>query len=359
MEPLAVDVATAAPYRVQIGPGVLSLAAAAAGDARALVLTDANVEPLHRERLSGLAEAPTVAVEPGETSKSLGAVEEVLEAMATAGLDRTSALVALGGGVVGDLGGLAASLYMRGIDVVQCPTTLLAQVDAAVGGKTAVNLAAGKNLAGTFHQPRAVFVDTAVLATLPEEELAAGFGETIKTALIGGEELLDKVEAAADRLLARDPDALAEVVAGCVRVKAAVVAGDERERGSRKVLNLGHTFAHAIEHAAGYGRIPHGVAVGTGLALALAASRRLGILEDGDLPARVRTLLERLGLCPTLGGLRSRYDVPLEPNSLVAGLRHDKKGRAGAPFLVVPRAVGAIELDVPADGEALQAIFGA
>ena len=358
MDPLAVDVGTAAPYRVLIGRPVLSRVEACIAGARAFVLSDTNVEPLHRELLRGLEEAPTLAIEPGEASKSLGVLEELLEAMAAAGLDRGSVLVAFGGGVVGDLGGLAASLYMRGIDVVQCPTTLLAQVDASVGGKTAVNLPAGKNLAGTFHQPRAVFADTEVLATLPDEELAAGLGEVVKTALVGGEELLARVETAADRLVARDPDALADAVAGCVRVKAEVVARDEREGGPRKVLNLGHTFAHAIERAAGYGRIPHGVAVGTGLVLALALSRQLGVLRDDDLPDRVTALIERLGLCATLDGLRSRYDVPLKPDALLAGARHDKKGRASEPALVLPRAAGDIETDVPAGG-AVAEIFGA
>ena len=342
------------PFGVRVGAGALA-AAAAETTGTVLVLTDANVEPLHRARLTGLEEAPTCVVSPGEPSKSLAVLERVLGEMAAAGLDRGSSLVALGGGVVGDLGGLAASLYMRGIAVVQCPTTLLAQVDASVGGKTAVNLAAGRNLAGTFHAPRAVLADVDALATLPEVELRSGLGEAVKTALVepapdaGG--LLGVLEARAEDLAGGDPEALEEVVARCVAIKSAVVDEDEREAGPRKVLNLGHTFAHAIESAGGYA-VPHGLAVAAGLALSLAAARAAGILADAELPGRVDALLARLGLPRGAADVLAGVDA----DAVVEAMRLDKKARGGAPRLVLPRAAGDLALDVELEPRVLRAI---
>jgi len=246
---------------------------------------------------------------------------------------------------------------MRGIDVVQCPTTLLAMVDASVGGKTAVNLAAGKNLAGTFHQPRAVYADTATLATLPADEYLSGLGEVVKTALIGDAELLTLLEDEAERIAIRDPELLIDVVARCVRVKAGVVARDEREGGERKTLNLGHTFAHGIEHAAGYGTIPHGVAVAVGLGLALEAGARTGMLEDETLPLRVAALHERLGLPASLADLRERASLPFAAADLLAGMRHDKKGRGGTPTFVVPRGAERIEWDVEVPDDVLHTLL--
>jgi 3-dehydroquinate synthetase len=235
---------------------------------------------------------------------------------------------------------------LRGIAVVHCPTTLLAQVDAAIGGKTAVNLRAGKNLAGTFHQPRAVLCDTEVLATLEPSELASGLGEVVKSAVLGAPSLLETLERDAARLVAGNAQALAPAVEACVRLKAEVVARDERESGPRKVLNLGHTFAHAIEHAAGYGRIPHGVAVAVGIALALETARALGRLEDPALPARLRDLLGALGLPASLSELRRESGVSLDPGELMRSMQMDKKSQQGALGLVLPRAVGRIDLDV-------------
>ncbi|MCZ6596382.1 MAG: 3-dehydroquinate synthase, partial [Planctomycetota bacterium] len=316
-----------------------------------------NVAPLHRARLAGLEGAPLHAVEPGEGSKRMAVLEDVLDWMAASDLDRGSVLVALGGGVVGDLGGLAASLYMRGIPVLQCPTSLLAQVDAAIGGKTAVDLAAGRNLAGTFHQPLAVLADTDVLATLPDEELSAGLGEVVKSALVGDDGLLALLEDQAERILARDTEILAEVVERCARIKAEVVAADEREAGPRRKLNLGHTYAHAIEHAAGHGRIPHGAAVGTGLCLALETGRALGLLVDRELPERIAVLIGRLGLCASLAALAARHDASLTTAGILAAMRHDKKGRAGVPALVLPRAAGDLALGVEADPDTLRAVI--
>jgi 3-dehydroquinate synthase len=340
-----VVVATRPPHCVRIGRGVLREAdGLVASCSRVAVLSDLLVAPLHAVRLGELARAPRLELEPGEASKDFATLERVLDFLADAGLDRRSAVVALGGGVVGDVGGLAVSLYMRGIALVQCPTTLLAQVDAAVGGKTAVNLRAGKNLAGTFHPPLAVLADAEVLATLPAGELRSGLGEVLKTALVGDGGILAALEESVAPVLAGDPDALAELVVACVRVKAAIVGRDERETGERRALNLGHTFAHAIEHAAGYGRVPHGEAVAVGLALALAASRELGLLRDPELPARLAALAERLGLPRDLAELRHRRALPLPATALLAALRRDKKADAGEPAFVLPRAVGELEL---------------
>ena len=344
MTTVRVEVGTRPPCTVDVGPGALALLGESVDGSGVAVVTDRNVQ--RRVRTPAVAaDWPTLAVPPGEGSKSFAVLAEVLDFLAAAGLDRRGVVVALGGGVVGDLAGLAASLYMRGIAVVQCPTTLLAQVDAAVGGKTAINLTAGKNLAGTFHQPRAVLADTTVLATLPDGEFRAGLGEAVKTALLAGEELLGMVEGGAEALLARAPDPLSQLVAGCVRHKAAVVAEDERESGRRKELNLGHTFAHAIELAAGFGRVPHGEAVAVGLTLAARTSARVGLLEDPDLVERIDRILARLGLPAGLAELGEQRDVRLGAEDLVAGMRHDKKGAAGTPSLVLPRAPGRVVID--------------
>jgi shikimate kinase/3-dehydroquinate synthase len=337
-----IAVAGGRPYEVVVGPGALgALEQALSRTVPAAVLTDANVERLHAARLGRAAERPRLAVPPGDGSKSFPMLERVLDFLVASGLDRRSTLVAFGGGMVGDLGGLAAALFMRGIACVQCPTTLLAQVDSSVGGKTAVNLAAGKNLAGAFHPPRLVLADTELLATLPEAELGSGLGEVVKTALIAGGALLERLERDAAAVRARDPAALAELVEACVAFKASIVARDEEERrGSRALLNLGHTFGHGLEQAAGPGTIPHGVAVAVGLVLALEASAHSGLLEQPELVTRVRALLTRLGLPASLGELRARSGRRLAPAEVVAGMRHDKKGSAGRPAFVLVRGEG-------------------
>jgi 3-dehydroquinate synthase len=354
---VTVRVATEHPYDVRIGPGVLSqLAPTRASFARSVVLSDSNVAPLLAARCVQ-DEGDLVVVPAGEGSKSFATLERVLDAMTERGLDRTSAVVALGGGVIGDLAGLAASLYHRGIAFVQCPTTLLAQVDASVGGKTAVNLAGGKNLAGTFWQPSLVLADTDALVTLPQDEYRSGLGDVVKTALVEGPDALAHLEGAADALARREPEALMHVVQACVSTKAGIVARDEREGGERKLLNLGHTFAHGIEHAAGYGTIPHGICVAVGLVLAARAGRELGLLDEAELPERLEQLLGRLGLPRDLDALRTSSRRALGADELTAGMQHDKKGAAGAPRFVVPRRAGRIELDVPIGREVLAALF--
>lgn len=355
MKELAVR--TGAPYSVFIGDRAFELAATYCQHwQRTFVLGDANVLALHGGRLASLQRATTFAVPPGEASKSFSTLESVLDAMVAAGLNRSSGLVALGGGVVGDLGGLAAALYMRGIGYVQVPTTLLAMVDSSVGGKTAVNLAAGKNLAGIFHQPLNVYADPAVLATLPDDEYRSGLGEVVKSALIEGD-LFSVLESRAEALLARSPRVLEDVVAACVELKAAIVRRDPFEKNVRKHLNLGHTFAHAIEHAAGFGRIPHGLAVGVGIDLALGSAQRMERLFEEDLRERVRALLARLGMPSTLGELRARYDVALRVDELVAAMRSDKKSKGGKVNLVLLVTRGRCLYDVEATPEFLRDVL--
>ncbi len=330
----------AAPYRVVIGDGVLAEARGfVEGWSRVAIVSDAHVAPLWSRALE-LPEALVVTIEPGEPSKRFAVLEDVLDRLAAGGLDRRSGVLALGGGVVGDLAGLAAALFQRGVPIVHCPTSLLSQVDSAVGGKTAVNLAAGKNLAGAFHSPAGVIADTSTLRTLPDEELRSGLGEVLKTALIAGEEALCTIERVAPALLDRDEAALVEVVALCVATKARIVGEDEREAGPRRALNLGHSFAHAIEAAAGLGAVPHGVAVGLGVALALRASERVGVLEEASLLERVERLLARLGLPVRVADLPARFSV----EAALAALAHDKKATLGEVEFVLPRRAGSLEL---------------
>jgi len=350
-----VRIATEPEYDVRIGRGLMAeVAEHAAPFTRCALLSDEKVASLYQGKLGLGVDVPAFVVTPGEDSKSLSTLELVLEFMARSELDRRSCLIALGGGVVGDLGGLAASLYMRGIAFIQVPTTLLAQVDSSVGGKTAVNLRRGKNLAGTFHQPSLVIADTEALATLTDDEFRSGLGEVIKTALIEGEQALSGLESSAAAIMKRDRDALAEIVARSVRTKAEIVRRDPLEHGERKLLNLGHTFAHAIEHAAGYGRIPHGVAVGVGILLSLSVSRDMGLLLDDSLPQRARDLLLRFGMATSLDALRRASHMPLLPAEILAGARHDKKGSAGRARLVLLEAPGKLRFDVDASPEVLE-----
>jgi 3-dehydroquinate synthase len=358
-----VRVETEPAYSVAIGPGILAHLphlAQGLGFRQLALLTDETVEGLLGKRLDGLdwhSPVPRFSVAAGEASKSFAVLEGVLDFLVRADLDRSSALVTFGGGVVGDLGGLAAGLFMRGIAVIQCPTTLLAMVDSSVGGKTAVNLASGKNLAGCFHQPAAVLADTSLLASLPVAELASGLGEVIKTALIGDPELLEFLGRESRAIRSAETGAMDDIVARCVRVKAAVVAEDEREGGRRKVLNLGHTFGHAIELVAGFGVIPHGVAIATGLSLAARASEAAGLLLDADLPELLEARLAAMRLPATLAELRGQSDLALPADALLEGLRHDKKSRGGEPAFVLPRAVGDVLVDCELDRELVRQLL--
>ena len=324
-------------YPILIGSGLLDRPAVvgqvvAARDV--LVVTNRTVGPLYLDvLLRGLEgkRSGSVALEDGEQFKTLDTLSRVLDAMVAQRLNRDACIVALGGGVVGDVAGFAAACYQRGIDLVQVPTTLLAQVDSSVGGKTGVNHLGGKNLIGAFHQPRAVISDLATLATLPARELRAGLAEVVKYGLIDDADFLAWIESNVAPLLALDLDALTHAVRRSCEIKARIVASDEREQGQRALLNLGHTFGHAIENAMGYGQWLHGEAVGVGMLLAADLSSRLGWIATADVE-RVRTLLERIGLptgAPAIGAHRA-----LE----LMGM--DKKVLAGRIRLVLLRRLG-------------------
>jgi len=299
-----------------------------------MVVTNATVGPLYFETLArSLAgkRVCSVALPDGEQHKTLQVLDKVFDALVAARLNRDACVVALGGGVIGDMAGFAAASYQRGVDFVQVPTTLLAQVDSSVGGKTGVNHAGGKNLIGAFHQPRAVITDFDTLATLAPRELRAGLAEIIKYGLIDDTEFLDWIERHVDDLLALERPALAHAVRRSCEIKARIVAADEREQAQRALLNLGHTFGHAIETAAGFGEWLHGEAVALGLLMAADMSRELGWLDAADV-TRLKELLQRAQLptaAPRIGSARA-----LE----LMGM--DKKVLDGRIRLVLLRSLG-------------------
>ncbi len=283
-------------------------------------------------------------VPPGEESKSLEQTVGLCRALVRARLDRGSALIALGGGVIGDLAGFVAATLYRGIPFVNLPTTLLAQVDSSVGGKTGVNLPEGKNLVGAFHQPHLVVADVLALRTLPEREFRSGLAEVVKHGMIADPALFQRLEEEADRILARDPGTLQEIVARSCVIKASVVERDERESGLRGMLNFGHTVGHAIEAAMGYGAITHGEAVAHGMVVAAALSVRRGLCPEKD-ARRLRELLERFGLLGTL---------PPSPESLEKYMVSDKKARDGVLQFVLTRGVGSVTFAPVLDREELR-----
>ncbi len=342
-------------YSVHIGPGILDHAASFCLQYQTcFVLSDSNVGPLYGSAFSALQHKKRFDVPAGESSKSFMMLERVLDHMVAAGCDRKSGFIALGGGVVGDLGGLAAALYMRGIGFVQVPTSLLAMVDSSVGGKTAVNLVGGKNLAGTFHSPREVYADTSTLATLPDVEFRSGLGEVVKAAVIHGD-LLETLRSSASAILRRDPEVLASIIEECVAVKARIVERDPYEAGLRKTLNLGHTFAHAIEHQAGYGKVPHGIAVGVGLALAFQLSQQVALQSPRAPDPRVTALLEKFGLPWRLAQL----DAQLDPDGMMSAMKRDKKSRGGKFHFVLPLEAGVVHPDVPVEEADVRAVLEA
>lgn len=301
-------------------------------------------------RAAGFQVAP-VTVPSGEASKCLEQLGALWDAFAGAALDRGSAVVALGGGMVGDLAGFAAATYLRGIPFVQVPTTLLAQVDASVGGKTAIDLPAGKNLVGAFHQPRLVLMDLETLSSLPDRDFRAGMAEVIKYGVIWDPQLFSDLEANRDALLRHQPDVLGDVIARCCEIKAEVVGQDERESGLRAILNYGHTIGHAVERVGGFDAYQHGEAISVGMAAAGWLSQRLAGL-DGPGAGRITTLLEEYGL-----PVRAREPLPEE--ALMAAMLRDKKTRDGELRFVLAERIGAVRtVTVPADlaREALRAV---
>ncbi len=275
----------------------------------------------------------------GERHKKLATVEKLSEQLSRLGADRNSVVVAFGGGVVGDVAGLVASLYMRGVDLIQIPTTVLAQVDASIGGKTGVNLRAGKNLIGTFHHPRVVLIDPAVLSTLSDREFRAGLYEALKCGVIGKPELFLALENIDTKKLRRDPAKLEWIIAESVRLKAEVVSSDERENGLRRVLNLGHTIGHALEAQSGYRHFLHGEAVAWGLIASAKIASAVDLIENAN-ASRITDAVRALGPLPKVQA-RSRDILRL--------LKSDKKTRNGIVHFVLPREIGKVEIanDVP------------
>jgi 3-dehydroquinate synthase len=326
-------------YPIQVGSGLLAGNDALAGLARGrmvAVVTDANVAELHARRVAdGLrghaAALETVVLPAGESNKTWDTLNRIFDALLAARFDRDALLVAVGGGVVGDMAGFAAAVYQRGVDFVQVPTTLLAQVDSSVGGKTGINHPLGKNMIGSFHQPRRVVIDVDTLATLPDRELSAGLAEVIKHGAIADVAYFDAVAAALPALRAKDPAALADAVARSCEIKASVVERDEREGGLRAILNFGHTFGHAIEAGLGYGEWLHGEAVGAGMVMAADLSERLGLV-DAAAASRLRDVVAAAGL-PVRG--------PGWPTSRYVELMSvDKKAKQGTPRFVLLDGLG-------------------
>jgi len=324
-------------YPVSIGSGLLADHARwrdALRGKHVLVMSNTTVAPLYLDHvakgLEGLSWS-SLLLEDGEAHKSFANIGVALDALAKLGATRDACIIALGGGVIGDMAGFTAACWMRGIDFIQMPTTLLAMVDSSVGGKTGVNHPGGKNLIGAFHQPVAVVADTDTLATLPDRELRAGLAEVIKYGLIWDPELFDWIEANVGAIIGRDPDMLRLAIARSCEIKAMVVAADEREQSLRAVLNFGHTFGHAIEAATGYARYLHGEAVALGMLMACDLSARLGMI-DADVTQRLRSLLLEAGL-------------PVEPPRIGAAaalglMQMDKKVQAGSIRLVLLERLG-------------------
>ena len=333
-------------YDIEIGPGLIeragTLIAERLGERQMVIITDSNVGPIYAERLQESLGAAghggrTIQIDAGEQAKSFAYLESLLNDLLSEGLERGSVLVALGGGVIGDLTGFAASIALRGVEFVQVPTTLLAQVDSSVGGKTAINSPHGKNLVGTFYQPRLVIADTDSLTTLPAREMYAGYAEVVKYGLLGDPAFFDWLETNGAALIGGDAAAQTHAIMRSCEMKAEIVNQDERETGRRGLLNLGHTFAHALEAETGFGDgLLHGEAVAIGMILAFELSVRLGLCPAGD-AARVRTHFEAVGL-PT------RF--PAHPGSgwntatLVDHMRRDKKVQAGKITFILTRGIG-------------------
>jgi 3-dehydroquinate synthase len=336
-------------YPIAIGPGVIddgALLARQVGGSKVAIVTNTTVAPLYLEQVAAPLRAAgrevvEIILPDGEEHKNWASLMLVFDALLANKCDRKTTLVALGGGVIGDLTGYAAASYMRGVPFVQIPTTLLAQVDSSVGGKTGINHPLGKNMIGAFYQPRAVLADTSTLTTLPDRELSAGLAEVIKHGAILDLAFFDWIEANIERLVARDPAALSHAIARSCEIKADVVRKDEREGGLRAVLNFGHTFGHAIEAGLGYGAWLHGEAVGCGMVMAADLSRRIGLIDDAAVE-RVRALVKAAGL-PTVAP-----DLGVE--RWIELMEVDKKNEGGAIKFILLKPLGSPSItSVPLD----------
>jgi 3-dehydroquinate synthase len=350
-------------YEVLIEAGLIDRAGALMkpllARGRTAVVCDSTVRALHGERLEASlrgqgVETRWIVVPPGEQTKSWEGLADVCDQLLALGLDRGDVITAFGGGVVGDLAGFAAAIYKRGIDFIQIPTTLLAQVDSSVGGKTAIDTARGKNLIGAFHQPRMVLADMDVLATLPARELLAGYAEVIKYGLLGDFAFFEWLEGSGREVLALTPKALAKAVARCVQMKAEIVGEDEREAAGRALLNLGHTFGHALEAETGYGdALLHGEGVALGCALAFRFSAQLGHCPLQD--------ARRVDGAIAAAGLPTRLDqapgAPFAADRLIAHMAQDKKAEGGQLTFVLARRIGEAFVAKGVDSGAVRAFL--
>lgn len=333
-------------YDIVIGPGILAqtgdILGPIAADRHIVIISDEYVAALHLVALQTsltktARKIDALTVPAGEASKSMSVLARLLDDILALGVDRSVLLIALGGGVIGDLAGFAAASLLRGVDFVQIPTSLLAQVDSSVGGKTGVNAAKGKNLIGAFYQPKAVLADTALLASLPPRELRAGFAEVIKYGLLGDRDFFEWLEANGKNVLALDEAAIAHAVYTSCTAKARIVEADEREAGQRALLNLGHTFAHAFEAEAHYdGRLLHGEAVAAGMGLAFDLSVALNICNGQD-ARRCKAMLEANGLPSGLSNLPAGR---ASADTLLSHMKHDKKVKDGTMHFVLVRSIG-------------------
>ena len=337
-------------YPIHIGSGLLGrvdLLLPHLAAKRVAIVSNTTVAPIYLDRVAGPLDAAgvrvtKVLVPDGESHKDWATLNLVFDGLLRTRCDRQTTVIALGGGVIGDLAGFAAATFMRGMPFIQMPTTLLAQVDSSVGGKTGINHPLGKNMIGVFHQPQLVLADVTTLDTLPPRELAAGLAEVIKHGLILDAAFFDWLEANMERLVARDPEALTHAIRRSVEIKAEIVARDERETGDRALLNFGHTFGHAIEAGLGFGTWLHGEAIGAGMVMAADLSRRLGHLRERDVD-RVKSLVARAGLpivAPALG-----------PDRYLDLMSFDKKAQGGrVRFILLKRLGNAyVRAEAPAD----------
>jgi len=335
-------------YEVHVGPGLLQQAAklieAALGSCRCGIVTDENVAGHHLAKVeSGLAKAGTYAgsivLPAGEATKSFAQLDLLCQQLLEMGLERGDAVIALGGGVIGDLAGFAASIVRRGMRCVQIPTTLLAQVDSSVGGKTGINTPQGKNLIGTFHQPSLVLADTEVLTTLPLRQMRAGYAEVAKYGLLGDAEFFAWLEESWEKVFQHEPAALMQAIGRSIEMKADIVARDETEAGDRARLNLGHTFGHALEAWTGYSdRLLHGEAVAIGICLAARLSEELQLCPP-QTAARIAAHLKAVGLPTTVQDIPGPGELP-SPDEMVRIMRQDKKVRRGRLALILLRGIG-------------------
>jgi len=341
---LGVDLGEDRSYKILIGAGILGEAGTLLqqniNSSKVLLVSNPLVYSLYGEQTvqslqSAGMEVSTVLMPDGEEYKNIEETMKILDKAVEIGLERSSLILALGGGVVGDLAGFAASIYQRGIPCIQVPTTLLSQVDSSVGGKTAVNHRQGKNMIGTFHQPSLVIIDTMTLSTLAEREYLAGLGEVVKYGLIYDKDFFTLLEKNAEKLKVRDQSAVREIIYRCVQIKSEIVSADEKECGLRMILNLGHTFGHSLEKLGDYRELKHGEAVASGTLAASLLACRIGLLGKKEL-SRIELLFQKFGI--------SAYFPPYPPQDIYDGMLNDKKVKDNKLRLVVPRGIGGYKI---------------